>query len=307
MSIIKKIFAAMILFLLAVLMQGCSFPDKLPQMNKLKEYNPEKFEYGKTTLEDAKKIISGLSEKNISNYEKNVIIITIPTASPNSFKQVRIGFKNEIFDWIEFKLTNTAPMRDFIKLYGNPTDINKTYNENLEYYNYNFFNISADKNSNRAETITYFSEAPAASEEIKKTVIHVKAENKKKFFEVFTNLEPGVTTESEFTASHGSLVPYSDNNTQTNSMYVIENELGNSAYFYEKAILKFENGLLTWINLIPKNMKINDFLKNKKNPYKFEAVNKDYDIYDFTKYILVVDKKTKIIKSIGIFNKDSEL
>lgn len=125
---------------------------------------------------------------------------------------------------------------------------------------------------------------------------------KKKFFEEFAYLIPGTTTEEYFLSKNQNLAPYDeDNNPDTNSLYVLQEELKESGYYYDKAILNFENGLLEWINLIPKDLSAVKFLETATTPYKKELVDENYDLYDFTGYILIVDKKTNLVQSIGIF------
>lgn len=132
----------------------------------------------------------------------------------------------------------------------------------------------------------------------KHTLLYVK----KKFFEEFSYIIPGTTTEDDFLRKNPDLVAYDeDGDPDTNSIYVLQNELKESGYYYDKAILNFENGLLEWVNLIPKNLSIMQFLKTTKNSYKIEDVDAAHQMYDFTSFILIVDKKTKLVQSIGVF------
>ena len=87
----------------------------------------------------------------------------------------------------------------------------------------------------------------------------------------------------------------------------MSNELGNAGYYYDKAILKFESGLLTWVNLIPKNLPLTECLKIIKKQYKKENIDSFYELYDYTNFVLIVDKKSKLVKSIGLFTRDVEL
>jgi len=305
MRLLKKIFTVIILLLTAVLTTGYIFPDNLPELKKLKNYSPSKLEYGKTTVIEFKKITPKIPDSNVAIYTDGISIIKFKPLSSDVYSSIRVGFKSNKLDWLEFNLAHDIHISKLLTIYGNPTDINKTANKNLDYYNYNFFNISVDKNNKFVKSITYFAKPSDVLTKTSLKKANTSINQKKKFFEKFPNLEPGVTTEIDFSNENPGLIPYTDDQIETNSVYVLEDELGTSGYYYEKAILKFENGLLTWINLIPNNLPLADCLKTIKIPYKKEAVDSTYDLYDFSKFMLVVDKKTKMVKSIGVFSKDA--
>ena len=303
----NKIFFIVLLLVTVVLNLGCEFQDNLPDLKKLKAYSPEKLDYAQTTLEQFKKKFPKLPESDIETYTDGVAIIKLKPAVTDTYGLIRVGFKNNKLDWIEFNLAHIVKISKLVSIYGNPTDVDSKYNKDLDYYNYDFFNISADKITQNAKSITYFNKSPISVSDVNYKKPDIPFNKKKKFFEKFVNIEPGITTESEFTAEYPDLIPYIDDKTETNSIYVLSDELGESAYYYDKAILKFESGLLTWINLIPKKLPIVACLKTIKKPYKKENVDSAYELYDFTSFVLVVDKKTKMVKSIGLFNKDIEL
>jgi len=307
MDRIKKIFLILFLLLIVILNSGCLFPDKLPELNKLKVYSPEKFEYGQTTLEKFKKSLEKIPESDIQIYTDGIAIIKLKPSTSDIYSLIRVGFKNNMLDWIEFNLAHNTKIAKFINLYGKPTDIDTKSSKDLDYYNYEFFNISADKNNKNVKSITYFSKDPfIATNEISEKV-DIPAKNKKKFFEKFSNIEPGITTESDFSKEYPDLIPYEEDNSETNSIYVLSNELGDARYYYDKAVLKFESGLLTWINLIPRNLPLAECLKIIKKQYKKETVDYVYELYDFSSFVLIVDKKTKMVKSIGLFSNDVKL
>jgi len=290
-----------------VLNSASVFPDKLPDLKKLKFYSPEKIEYGKTTLVEFKKIIYKISESDIEIYTDGVTIIKLKPAINDFYSLIRVGFKNDKTDWLEFNLAHNIEISKLVILYGNPTDIDTKNNRDLDYYNYDFFNIAVDKNKKFAKSITYFSKSPVPTPAKILKKVDIPVSRSKKFFKKFPNIEPGITTENNFSKEYPNLIPYTDDRSETTSIYVLTDELGEAGYYYDKAILKFENGLLTWVNLIPKNLPLNDCLKIIKTKYKKENVNSSYELYDFSNFILVVDKKSKLVKSIGLFTKDVKL
>lgn len=308
MNFIKKTIFIITLLLILIFNAGCIFPEKLPELNNLKAYSPQKYEYGVTTLENFKKSVQNLPASDIEIFTDGITIIKIKPNRTDTFKLIRIGFKNDKLDWIEFSLANSRNISKFVTIYGKAASIDTKYSKDLDYYNYDFFNISAVKNNNMVKTITYFGK-PNVTKAISNSNKNKKNSSvkRKRFFEKFSDIFPGATTESEFIAIYPDLVPYTQNKTMTESLYVMTQELGESQYYYEKAIFKFENGLLTWINLIPKNLPLSDCLKFVKNPCKKEKIDSEYDLYDYKNFILVVEIKTKMVKSIGVLSKDNRL
>ena len=307
MDRIKKIFLILFLLLIVILNLGCVFPDKLPELKNLKAYSPEKLEYGQTTLEKFKKNFSKIPASDIEVYTGGITIIKLKPLETDIYSLIRAGFKDNKLDWIEFNLAHNIKISKFVSIYGNPTDIDTTNNKESDYYNYEFFNISADKIKKNAKSITYFNKSPLSATEENSKKIEIPISRKKKFFEKFTNIEPGTTLESDFALEYPNLIPYEEDDSETNSIYVLTDELGDSRYYYDKAVLKFESGLLTWVNLIPKNLPLAECLKAIKKPSKKEKVDSFYELYDYTDFILIVDKKTKMVKSIGLFTKNVKL
>jgi len=307
MNKIKKVFFILFILILVIVNSGCVFPDKLPDLKKLKAYSPEKLDYAQTTLDKFKKSCTKIPDSDIEVYTDGVAIIKLKPAETDTYNLIRVGFNNHKLDWIEFSLAPVVKISKLVSLYGNPTDIDTQYSKDLDYFNYNFFNISADKITKNAKSITYFNKSPFTLTAANSKKPDIPANKKKKFFEKFENIEPGITTESDFATEYPDLIPYIDDKTETNSIYVLSDELGESAYYYDKAVLKFESGLLTWINLIPKKLPIAECLKTIKKPYKKENIDTAYELYDFSNYILIVDKKSKMVKSIGLFNKAIKL
>lgn len=299
------------LVLVMVLNTGCIFPDTLPKLKELKAYSPTKIEYGKTTLEDFKKLISKLSTSDTEVYQDGLTIIKTQPASSNTYNLIRIGFKDDKLDWTEFNLARNIKINKFTEFYGKPANIDTTYDPNLDYYNYNFFNISADKTTKYAKTITFFGKNQPAQTVKKPPTASAKKEisytKKMKFYQKFPNIIPGITMESDFLQTYPNLQAYNEDKNGTANVYVFSDELGEAGYYYDKAVLKFQNGLLVWVNLIPKNLPLSECLKILKISYKKESVNTDYDLYDFTGFILIVDKKTNLVQSIGIFKEGIKL
>ena len=276
----------------AILILGCScvFPDNILNYNDIYHYKLEKFKFGKTTLSDFASLAGNPPQKTIKGYK----ILSIPTANNNKIKKIRIGFKNNKLDWIEFNFKDYFSIVKIVELYGKPLNINTSYNNYLDYFDYGFFNVSTDKNHKLAKSITLFS-LPASNTASRKNIFNNIISWKLLKNSDFLNLKPGYTLESDFITKYPDLKPNRLNNM---TMYNLNKELQFSQY--SKAVLCFDSGLLSWISLTPKNLTLSDTLKVYGTGYKIEKINTIYDYYDFPRFSLVIDKKQKKVLNIGI-------
>jgi len=300
----KKILLFITVIIAIVLLCGCYFPDNVPELSTLKNFSLKNMDFGKTTKTQFLQMFSPQEKVDIQDYDGEISIATLKSQQNKDFGAIRVGFKKNKLDWVEFSLINPVKISKLTPIYGKPTDVNKNSSTTFDYYNYEFFNISVEKQSGNANAITYFENSPLKA----KISTHAKTYVVKKlFFKKFPDIEPGITTEADFSAKYKDLVPYEETNSQTNSLYVMTDELEEAGGYYESAILKFESGLLTWINLIPRPITANEEVKRLGKNYKLENIDANYQIYDFTDFILVVDRKTNQVKSIGIFTKVGNL
>jgi hypothetical protein len=307
------------LCMLAIMNSACIFPDQLPKLKELKTYSPQKLEYGKTSFAEFQKLTSKIPAENLELLAGGLTIVKTSPNPKSTYKLVRVAFKDDKLDWQEFSLSRNIHIAKFTAFYGKPDSIDTTYNKVLDYYNYNFFNISVDKKTKFTKTITFFAKPPVNKSGLisVKTVTNTANKisqvpkqvmnGKKRFYEKFPYVVPGIMTESDFTGRYPNLEVYHEDKDEISNYYVMQTELAESGYYYDRAILKFENGLLTWVNLIPKNLPLSECLKYIKTPYKKEAINTNYDLYDFSGFIMVVDKKTFYVQSIGIFKEGVKL
>lgn len=289
------------IYLVLVLIFCCSyiFPDKTPDWKSVNTYLPRKLEFHKSAVEDFLEVCPGAEVYNLDDEIK--IISTTPEKTV-VFQEVNAGFRNNTLDWLEFVLNKEIEMSEIITVYGFPRFIDSEYSDELDYYNYDTFNVSTNKDHTLAKSITVFNVAETAYKHAKN--INTTDSEKSKFFEVFAGLRPGFTTEEEFLKKYPDLLPYMEEDFDVNTSYTLIDELGGAKYFYKRAVLRFENGLLSWINLIPVNPELQTFLNNIKEKPKVENLDEDYDFYTFNNFILVVSKKYKKVNSIGIVHYD---
>lgn len=295
----KKFFSIIYIFLIATFSTACVFPDRLPDWKEISSYSPEHFEFRKTTPEEFTAICPG-TEPYAPDGE--ILIFTARPVNVNNFTEVNVGFRHKSLDWIEFVLNRQVEINDFITLYGFPEYIDTKYSETLDYYNYNNFSVSVDKKHLFARSISVFETSEQVIEN------NLQNENtgsgRKRFFEVFPGLKPGITTEREFSRAYPGLLPYMEGEFDLNSTYTLVEELKGAGHYYRKAILRFENGVLTWINLVPSDEEAINILKYLNKPKNTEKIDNRHDFYVFDNFILTVDNEQEKVNNIGLVNSD---
>ena len=296
----KKNFVSLIIFLFAVMLlnSACTFSDNILDYQDIFGFRLKALGFGKTTIEEFSQLTKSHPQKKVKDYE--IFITTAPKEA--IYNRVRVGFKNNKLDWIEYTLTQEINMTKFIELYGKPKDINTSYSQTLDYYDYGFFNISTDKKHKWAKNITLFS-LPIPNITLENTL---NLGNKIPAWQYlnkvnFLNLKPGYTLETDFNGQYPDLKPYQSEDT-LKSTYTLERELGKAKSQYKNVILIFNNGLLNWISLTPQDLPLDKAIKVYGADYKVEKLNTKYDFYDFSTFSLVVDKKQKKVVNIGIIN-----
>ena len=182
-------------------------------------------------------------------------------------------------------------------MYNKPKDINTTYSKQLDYYDYDFFNISADKKHKYAKCINIFG-IPNPVQEYPATIGDIP--DLKNLKNDFLGLKPGLTLETEFNDKYTFLAPRRENKFDTTSTYILVDELGPAKTYYKKVTLVFNNGLLGWINITPQNLPASKALGLYGRMYKLETLNSRYDLYDYSNFVLIVDRAGKKVINIGI-------
>ncbi|MDD3012905.1 MAG: hypothetical protein PHC34_04310 [Candidatus Gastranaerophilales bacterium] len=293
----RGIYLILTLLFISIISSACKFPDNILDWQNIKDYKPDIIQFGVTTTDDFKGLVKSKPEQKIGNVS---IFITQPSDT-NIYKKIRVGFKNDKLDWIEFTLNNNLKMSKFTDLYGKPSHINTTYNNFLDYYDYGLFNISTDKQHTYAKNITIF-EMPKASQNQEKIIdfSNLIPDWKNLTTANFLGLKPGYSIESNFNSSYPELIPVKSNKKSFSSIYIIDKELGKTKSQYKKAELTFNNGLLSWISLIPQNLYLDQVIKAWGSQYTLETIDIKYDLYDFLNVVVVVDKSNKKVVKIGI-------
>jgi hypothetical protein len=299
----KKFVEILCLLIIATISCAFTFPDNLPDWKKLNSYKANKLKFQKTTLAEFKK---SHPNAKVFEYDKNVKIIATTPQKSDVFKNINVGFRDDILDWLEFELNKKITMQEITSIYGLPYTIDTSHSKDFDYYNYEKFNVSTDKKHEIVKSISIFDFGEPSVSNVAPPK-EVFALSDRAFFSVFPELKPGQSTEEDFVRKFPVLLPYTEENIDTIATYTLVEELGSAKDLYKKAVLRFENGLLCWISLIPTNPDLNAFLAKVKDTYKIEKANSHNDFYVYKNFILVVDRNKKTINSIGVINFDKRI
>jgi|GEM_PF-1781752 len=295
----RRICLILALFFMSILISACKYPDNVPDWQNIKEYKPALIQFGVTTSDDFASLVQSKADQKIGDV--NIFIAQPP--DNNFYKKIRVGFKNNKLDWIEFTLNDNFEISKFIEVYGKPLNINTTYSNILDYYDYSFFNISTDKQHTYAKAFTIF-EIPKGLQN-KENIIDLGnlIPNWESLSTAdFLGLKPGYSIEANFNSSYPMLVPVRTDKKSSLSVYIISKELGKAKSQYRKVEFVFNNGLLNWVSLIPQNISLDQVIKVWGSQYTLEHIDTKYDLYDFSSVVAVVDKNSKKVTKIGIIS-----
>jgi len=296
----KKFLSVIYIFAIVFFSNGCVFPDKLPDLKEITQYSLSKLEFRKTTFDEFKSVCPKVQPYDLGD---GVQIFTVEPAIPNKFGEINVGFRNKTLDWVEFVLDKQVEVNEFIAMYGLPKNIDTKYSESLDYYNYSGFSIAVDKKTLYASSVSVFAEDESA---LKDDLKNKRQEaGKDRFFDVFPGLRPGITTEREFAGKYPELLPYMEGEYDLNSVYTLVEELENAASYYQQAVLRFENGLLSWVYLVPEPEEAEKIIGRIKETPAIEKLSERSDFYIYENFVLTVDRETKRVNSIGLVSFDS--
>lgn len=286
----------LLLFIICIIFQGCSYPDDIPNPLDLKNFKLEKLKFGKTTLKE----FTNQTGCQINRQIGDTSIIKTDSAYPDLYSGIRIGFRNNKLDWIEFALNRNFAMTDVVNIYGKPRDINTSYNKLFNYYDYDFFNISTDKQNTLAKNITFF-EIPQKLPEPIHIINDIPDWDQLQNGD-FMNLKPGYSLEVDFNEKFSHLKPQKSNLLTSKSIYIAEKELGSKKTEYKSIKFCFNNGLLLWIGITPQNLDFSQFQKTYPQKFDKEILDGRYSLYSNKNFAIVVENTTNKINNIGIIS-----
>ena len=206
-----------------------------------------------------------------------------------NYSEIRVGFNKNILEWVEFILKEKAEFNSFLSRYGNTSEINNDYNEIYDYYNYNIFNVSVDKQGQYIYSITLF-DNPKLPEEM--TGFNKKLPTIDKLRDIQT-FAPKEYLEETFSDDFDCLYPkFNDDGTKT---YTIKNNIIST---YTKAEFIFKNGLLKYLVLYPQNLTFDKITKTYGKIFKIDKTTKNKIIYDYGDFYIITNLKNDVLQIV---------
>lgn len=247
----------------------------------------EPVQFGHTTLKQFHKKFRYFKKEKLE--EGQTILTNKKVQKP--YSEIRIGFKNNELDWIEFIFEEKQNLNDFMSLYGMPKNINKAHSDYYNYYDYDFFNVSTDKKGEHFYSLTLFN-VPEIDENYKK--INDKLPNISEL-SISKYFAPGRYLEQDFAEQYPDFFPIL--NKDGSKTYTIKNNIVSK---YNNAKLIFKNGLLNLLIIEPKKLTLSDIIENYGLVDKVYTIKNGKVVYEYDYFTVVTDSKNNVI-NIGIF------
>jgi hypothetical protein len=213
-----------------------------------------------------------------------VMLVSHPKVG--QYSEIRVGFNKNVIEWIEFILKEKGDLAAFLSRYGEADDINRDYNEVYDYYNYDVFNVSADKQGEYIYSVTLF-DNPKMPEEM------LAFDKKLPDLENLTylhNFIPNEYLEETFSDNYDCLYPkFNDDGTKT---YTVKDNVISQ---YSKAEFVFRDGLLKGLVLYPKNITFEKISQVYGKNFKINKAEKDRIIYDYGNFSVATNLKNKVL------------
>ena len=202
------------------------------------------------------------------------------------YSEIRIGFKENILEWIEFVLKNKQSIDQLLSRYGTAQDVNNTYNDVYNYYDYEYFNFSVDKVEQYFYSVSIF-DNPKLPDELTNFDSELPDLNN---LNQIKNFIPRTYPEEAFGDYYESLYPkFNADGTKT---YLIKN---NVTHKYQKAELIFDDGLLKYLVLYPKNVTYVQLKAIYGNAAKVTP-QKSQIVYDYGNFAIITNLSNQVLK-----------
>lgn len=205
-----------------------------------------------------------------------------------TYSEIRIGFNKDTLDWIEFILKDKQSIDKILSRYGTAEDVNHQYNSIYNYYNYEFFNFSVDKQQQFFYSISVFDNPKLPDELLNfdQELPDIATLRQLK------NFVPRSYPEEAFGDYYESVYPkFNNDGTKT---YTIKN---NVTQKYQKAELVFDDGLLRYLILYPKNATFAQ-IKNIYGNATNITPHQNYIVYDYGNFAVVTTLSNQVQKIV---------
>lgn len=277
-----KKFIFLIIMVLSCQSALADFGSNFDYMNiETESFSPLNFK--KTTLAEFKTKYQNFKPINLD--ENQVMLVSSPKTG--DYSEIRVGFNKNVVEWIEFILKEKADFTSFLSRYGDTTEINQNYNEIYDYYNYDIFNVSVDKQGKYLYSITLFAN-PKMPEEM--TNLDKKLPDVKNIRNMQTFI-PKEYLEETFSDNFDCLYPeFNDDGTKT---YTVKDNIISK---YSKAEFIFKDGLLKFLVLYPQNTTFEQIANIYGKNFKIDKTTKNKIIYDYGDFYVLTDLKNNVVQ-----------
>lgn len=237
-----------------------------------------------TTFLEAKKLNPNFQNTKLDDGQ--IILTNKPKDS--DYSEIRIGFNEDKVQWVEFVLKEKGDLGNILSRYGYSDDINWHYSDIYDYYDYGFFNVSADKKGRYFYSISLFKnpELPLEFKDFDKKLPSLETLKQPKVF------APGAYLEETFGDTYDTLYPKFNNDGS--KTYTIKNNITSK---YKKVELTFKNGLLRFLILYPPNTYFSQIEKIYGKPKNIQTNKTDIN-YDYDNFSVETDLKNQVLKVI---------
>ena len=288
----KKIFLLLTFICSNLILCGYKFPEKLPAPLDIDTLIFERVKFGQTS--------SGEFAYLAPNYDKpevqGIYTIYSETNLNNDYKFLRAGFKNQYLDWVELEFSVPQSYNKIIETYGKPSSVNEKHSNKFNYQDYGYFNIVTDKNNSVAFGITLYGESdynPAIANVVNK-LPDFKNFN---FINIFI---PGQLMENDFNAQFPRFLGTSTKDDISQRTYTVPAKYLKHNNLYSNVDFVFQNGILMFVNLVPKNLTLADVKKIYGQGTTSETNKKDKAFLEYPNFITTYDKVSNKVLNIGI-------
>ena len=288
----KKIFSILLVMVLYVFYCGYKFPDNIPKPYEINTYYLDKLFFGQTSIVEFQCLAPDYEHPTT----EGVYTIFEEYKLNNDYKSLRIGFKSGFLDFLELDFAVPQSWSKFKYIYGNPISVNTDYSKKFNYHDYGFFNALTDKNNVSVFSITIFG-VSGFSQDLDK---FMKKLPNYKNFNFINEFIPGKYQESEFKQSYPNML-LKDESTANHEYYMDKKYMVSNPYYSEVSLL-FQNGILTFVNLKPKNLIYLDITKIYGMGKQLSTSKKGSIMYDYNNFVITVDKQSKKVTDVGIVN-----
>lgn len=281
----------------------------LPEWQQIADYTFPNLVFDKTTQQEFNKFYPYI--KNFDDADENIRIFTYKPGQKSYFSSIKFGFEDEMLSWIDYSPTTKIKINDIIDVFGTPLAINTAVSKYLDYYDYGDFAVSITKDNGDVYAFTQHGTEGNFSNDAKE--INIKLPKWKDLTSgKVDKLFPGLTKKSDLKVllpkiKESSLVSQyypkdfwtagDELNDNLPTVYLIKKGLENSDY--KSVELVFKNKILSWIDMVPKKLSLDQALKAYGNKYKIDN-STNVDFYNFKNIVLTVSKKTRTVLNIGV-------